>query len=86
MKGRARAAGLAAAFAMAVTGPAAAQTAPAAAAAANLPMAVAAPVTSLDPHHHQLSPNNAVADMVFGRLVGLDAQSRAQDVRPAAAR
>jgi peptide/nickel transport system substrate-binding protein len=78
MKGTVRAAGLAAAFAtVAAAGSAAAQTAPSAAAAASLTMAVAAPVTSLDPHYHQLSPNNAVADMVFDRLVGLDAQSRA---------
>ena len=78
MKGKARAAGLAAAFAVAAAaaGTAAAQTAPAPAAAQNLTMAVAAPVTSLDPHYHQLSPNNAVADMVFDRLVGLDAQSK----------
>jgi peptide/nickel transport system substrate-binding protein len=44
--------------------------------AQNLTMAVGAPVTSLDPHFHQLSPNNAVAQMVFSRLVGTDAQSR----------
>jgi peptide/nickel transport system substrate-binding protein len=69
MKSMVRAA-VAAAFAVAAAGPAAAQTAPA------LTMAVAAPVTSLDPHYHQLSPNNAVADMIFDRLVGTDAQSR----------
>lgn len=73
MKGLVRAAGLAAAFAMAVAGPAATQTAPA---GTSLTMAVAAPVTSLDPHYHQLSPNNAVADMVFDKLVNTDAQSR----------
>ena len=67
-----KAARTAAVFAMAAAGPATAQTAP----AAQLTMAVAAPVTSLDPHYHQLSPNNAVADMVFDRLVGTDAQSR----------
>ena len=39
-------------------------------------MAVGAPVTSLDPHYHQLSPNNAVADMIFDRLVEQDDQSR----------
>jgi len=75
MKGMTRAAGLAVAFAMAVAAdPAAAQNAPAT--APNLTMAVAAPVTSIDPHYHQLSPNNAVADMIFDRLVGQDAQSR----------
>ena len=47
-----------------------------AASAQNLTMAVGAPVTSLDPHFHQLSPNNAVAQMVFSRLVGTDSQSR----------
>ena len=78
MKGIARAAGFAAAFAIAAAGrPAAAQTAPTPpAAGAALTVAVAAPVTSLDPHYHQLSPNNAVADMVFDRLVNTDAQSR----------
>ena len=67
MKSMVRAAGFAAASAMAAAGAAAAQT---------LTVAVAAPVTSLDPHYHQLSPNNAVADMVFDRLVNTDAQSR----------
>lgn len=74
MKGTIQAAGLAAAFAIAAAAPAAAQ--PAAPSAATLTVAVAAPVTSLDPHYHQLSPNNAVADMVFDRLVATDAQSR----------
>ena len=44
--------------------------------AQNLTMAVGAPVTSLDPHFHQLSPNNAVAGMIFDRLVNTDAQAR----------
>ncbi|HZH46011.1 MAG TPA: ABC transporter substrate-binding protein, partial [Roseococcus sp.] len=48
----------------------------AAVSAQNLTMAVGAPVTSLDPHFHQLSPNNAVAGMIFDRLVNTDAQSR----------
>jgi peptide/nickel transport system substrate-binding protein len=39
-------------------------------------MAVGAPVTSLDPHYHQLSPNNAAADMIFDRLVDTDPRSR----------
>lgn len=47
-----------------------------AAAAQSLTMAVGAPVTSLDPHYHQLSPNNAVADMIFDRLINTDARSR----------
>ena len=46
------------------------------ASAQNLTMAVGAPVTSLDPHYHQLSPNNAAADMIFDRLVDTDARSR----------
>ena len=62
-----RAAALAAVSALALGAAAQAQT---------LTMAVGAPVTSLDPHYHQLSPNNAVADMVFDRLVNVDAQSR----------
>jgi peptide/nickel transport system substrate-binding protein len=44
--------------------------------AQTLTMAVGAPVTSLDPHFHQLSPNNAVAGMIFDRLINTDAQSR----------
>ncbi len=39
-------------------------------------MAVGAPVTSLDPHYHQLSPNNAVADTIFERLVNTDNRAR----------
>ncbi|HEV7265720.1 MAG TPA: ABC transporter substrate-binding protein [Falsiroseomonas sp.] len=41
-----------------------------------LTMGVGSPVTSLDPHYHQLSPNNAVADMIFSKLVETDAQAR----------
>jgi peptide/nickel transport system substrate-binding protein len=72
MKGLARgAAGFVAGSALALAaggaGPAAGQA---------LTMAVGAPVTSLDPHYHQLSPNNAAADMIFDRLVNSDAQSR----------
>ncbi len=44
--------------------------------AQNLTMAVGAPVTSLDPHYHQLSPNNAVARMVFDQLINMDGRSR----------
>jgi peptide/nickel transport system substrate-binding protein len=58
---------LAAAGLAVAAGPAAAQTAT---------IAVGAPVTSIDPHYHQLSPNNAVADIIFDRLVNNDAQSR----------
>ncbi len=45
------------------------------ASAQTLSMAVGAPVTSLDPHFHQLSPNNAVADMIFDRLINTDAKA-----------
>jgi peptide/nickel transport system substrate-binding protein len=65
-----RAAGLAAVSALAL------QAAGAAAQQQTLTMAVGAPVTSLDPHFHQLSPNNAVADMIFDKLVETDAQAR----------
>ncbi|MBR0645786.1 ABC transporter substrate-binding protein [Plastoroseomonas hellenica] len=44
--------------------------------AQTLTIAVGAPVTSLDPHYHQLSPNNAAADMIFDRLVNTDERSR----------
>ncbi|MDI3307407.1 MAG: ABC transporter substrate-binding protein [Acetobacteraceae bacterium] len=67
MKGWLRAAGFAAATAFAASEPAAAQS---------LTMAVGAPVTSLDPHYHQLSPNNAVADMIFDKLVNTDGRAR----------
>lgn len=63
MAGIARAAGLL----VALAGGASAQT---------LTMAVGAPVTSLDPHYHQLSPNNAIADMIYDKLVETDAQAR----------
>ncbi len=43
--------------------------------AQSLTMAVGAPVTSLDPHYHQLSPNNAVADIIFDKLVNTDSKS-----------
>ncbi|MBR0680533.1 ABC transporter substrate-binding protein [Roseomonas eburnea] len=39
-------------------------------------IAVGAPVTSIDPHYHQLSPNNAVSDSIFDKLVNTDAQAR----------
>lgn len=47
-----------------------------AAQAQTLNMAVGSPVTSIDPHYHQLSPNNAVSDMIFGKLVGTDGAAR----------
>ena len=34
--------------------------------------------TSLDPHYHNLSPNNIIADYVFGALVALDGEYKPQ--------
>ncbi len=63
------AAGLAAGLAIAglALEPAAAQT---------LTMGVGAPVTSIDPHYHQLSPNTAVAEMIFSALTETDSRAR----------
>ena len=44
--------------------------------AQTLNLAVGAPVTSLDPHYHALSPNYAVADMLFDTLTSFDARAR----------
>ncbi|WP_458093735.1 ABC transporter substrate-binding protein [Roseomonas sp. WA12] len=49
---------------------------PGAAGAQTLNLAVGAPVTSLDPHYHALSPNYAVADMLFDSLTAFDARAR----------
>lgn len=46
-----------------------------AASAQNLSLAVGAPVTSLDPHYHALSPNYAVADMLFDSLTTFDTKA-----------
>ncbi|MBP0446751.1 ABC transporter substrate-binding protein [Roseomonas sp. SSH11] len=46
--------------------------------AQTLNLAVGAPVTSLDPHYHALSPNYAVADMLFDSLTAFDARARVQ--------
>jgi peptide/nickel transport system substrate-binding protein len=61
-----RAAALAAAFALA-SGAAQAQT---------LTLGVGAPVTSLDPHYHNLAPNNAMADTLYDALTHRDARAR----------
>ena len=53
--------------------PVAAQQAP-----TTLTIGVGSPVTSLDPHFHQLGPNNAVADMIFSKLIETDGQARQQ--------
>lgn len=57
--------------------------APAASVAQTLTIAVAAPVTSIDPHHHDVAANNAVASHLFDALTATDATGR---VRPALAR
>ncbi|MGV2442332.1 ABC transporter substrate-binding protein, partial [Bacillus atrophaeus ATCC 9372] len=44
--------------------------------AQSLTMAVGAQVTSLDPHYHALSPNLAVATMIFDTLTQFDSESR----------
>ncbi|WP_043836089.1 ABC transporter substrate-binding protein [Muricoccus aerilatus] len=44
--------------------------------AQTLTLAVGAPVTSLDPHYHALSPNFAVAEMLFDGLTGFDARAQ----------
>ncbi len=44
--------------------------------AQTLRMAVGAQVTSIDPHYHNISPNNAFATMVFGTLLDTDGNSK----------
>mgnify|MGYP001179422048 CR=1 FL=1 len=46
------------------------------AAAQDLTIAVGAPVTSIDPHYHNLSPNNAMAAHIFDGLADTDARAR----------
>ena len=46
------------------------------AAAQDLTVAVGAPVTSIDPHFHNLSPNNAMAEQLFEGLFGTDSRAR----------
>lgn len=46
------------------------------AAAQELRMAVGAQVTSLDPHYHNISPNNAFAATIFSNLMEMDPNSR----------
>lgn len=72
-----RAAGSAASFAVALaTGAFALGAGSQGAQAQSLTMAVGAPVTSIDPHYHQLSPNTAVAHMIFGGLTMTDGNAR----------
>jgi peptide/nickel transport system substrate-binding protein len=44
--------------------------------AQDLTLASAAPVTSIDPHYHNLGPNNAMMMHIFDRLVERDGQAR----------
>lgn len=57
--------------------------APVGSVAQTLTIAFAAPVTSLDPHHHDVTANNAVASHLFDALTATDAAGR---IRPALAR
>lgn len=47
-----------------------------AAQAQNITIGVEAPITSVDPHFHNLSPNNGLADVLFGALVYYDERVR----------
>ncbi|MCC7347700.1 MAG: ABC transporter substrate-binding protein [Variibacter sp.] len=49
------------------------------AAGQSLTIATGGSITSLDPHFFNASPNNAIAEHIFGRLVDRDAQAR---IRP----
>jgi peptide/nickel transport system substrate-binding protein len=44
--------------------------------AADLSIALSADVTSMDPHYHNLTPNNNVAEHIFDTLVAKDSRSR----------
>lgn len=44
--------------------------------AADLSIALGADITSIDPHYHNLTPNNNVAEHIFETLVTKDARSR----------
>jgi peptide/nickel transport system substrate-binding protein len=57
----------------------AALVAAATAGAQEITIALATPITSLDPHFHNLSPNNGMADHFFGQLVRMDEN---QHLRP----
>ncbi|MSQ73831.1 MAG: hypothetical protein EXR27_21555 [Betaproteobacteria bacterium] len=44
--------------------------------AADISIALGADVTSIDPHYHNLTPNNNIAEHVFETLVTKDARSK----------
>ncbi|MBM3340628.1 MAG: ABC transporter substrate-binding protein [Betaproteobacteria bacterium] len=71
-----------AAAALAQLTPLALMVAAPAARAAEISIALGADVTSIDPHFHNLTPNNNVAEHIFETLVTKDARSR---LRPALA-
>ena len=50
--------------------------------AADISIALSADVTSIDPHYHNLTPNNNIAEHIFETLITKDARSR---LRPALA-
>jgi peptide/nickel transport system substrate-binding protein len=49
---------------------------PAIAAAASLTVGLGTDVTALDPHYHNLTPNNNVASHIFGYLVDRNEKSQ----------
>lgn len=51
---------------------------PALAQSRNLTLALAGSVTSLDPHFHNLIPNNNIAEHIFDKLAGFDATGKLQ--------
>lgn len=48
------------------------------AAAQQITIGLGGDVTSIDPHYHNLTPNNNVADHIFGTLLNTDAKQRLQ--------
>src|ERR1039458_7807742 len=44
--------------------------------AQTLNVAVSAPVTSIDPHYHNLAPNISMSSQIFDQLVEMDASAR----------
>ncbi len=52
------------------------------AAAANLSVGLGTDVTAIDPHYHNLTPNNNVAAHIFGYLVERNEKSQLQPDSP----
>ena len=57
---------------------------PAMAQSRNLTLALAGTVTAIDPHFHNLIPNNNIADHIFDKLAGFDATGIASAFRSGA--